>query len=48
MTEEDEMWVPETWEKEEEGKMIKRVGEGFEQCLELSEGSTCEFPHFPE
>jgi hypothetical protein len=47
MTEEDEMWVPEIWEKEDEGKMMKRVGEGFEQCLELSEGSTCEFPLLP-
>jgi len=42
MTEEDELWVPETWEKEDEDKMVKRVGEGFEQCLELSEGCTCE------
>ena len=44
MTEEDELWVPETWEKEDEDKMVKRVGEGFEQCLELSEGCTCELP----
>jgi hypothetical protein len=41
MTEEDVLWVPGIWEKEAEDKMIKRVGEGFEQCLGLSEGCTC-------
>jgi hypothetical protein len=43
MTEEDVLWVPGIWEKEAEDRMIKRVGEGIEQCLRLSEGCTCEY-----
>jgi hypothetical protein len=43
MEEVDELWKPDTWDIEAQDLMIQRVGKGFEQCLDLSEGSTCTF-----
>jgi hypothetical protein len=48
MTETDKLWIPETWEKEEEGKMIQRLSKGMEQVMQDSEGCTCAYlPYFP-
>jgi hypothetical protein len=41
MTERDELWVPETWEKEDEGKMCKRLKRGLGEVMDRSGGCTC-------
>jgi hypothetical protein len=41
MTERDELWVPETWEKEDEGKMCKRLERGLGEVMDRSGGCTC-------
>ena len=46
MTETDEMWVPETWEKEAEDKMITRLERGLGKVMDLTKGCTCEFLSF--
>lgn len=43
MTERDELWVPETWEKEDEGKMCGRLEEGLGEVVDMSGGCTCAF-----
>jgi hypothetical protein len=46
MTERDELWVPETWEKEDEGKMCKRLERGLGEVMDMSRGFTCTFFFF--
>jgi hypothetical protein len=41
MTEKDELWVPETWEKEDEVKMCKRLERGLGEVMDRSGGCTC-------
>jgi hypothetical protein len=41
MTERDELWVPETWEKEDEVKMCKRLEVGLGEVMDRSGGCTC-------
>jgi hypothetical protein len=41
MTERDELWVPETWEKEDEGKMCKRLDRGLGEVMDMSRACTC-------
>ena len=43
MTETDDMWVAETWEKEAEDKTITRLERGLGQVVDLTRGCTCEF-----
>lgn len=41
----DEMWVPETWEKEDEGLMCQRLEKGMGEVMKRSEGVTCMLSH---
>ena len=41
MTERDELWVPETWDKEEEVKMCARLEQGLGEVMDRSRGFTC-------
>jgi hypothetical protein len=41
MTERDEPWVPENWEKEDEVKMWKRLERGLGEVINRSGGCIC-------
>jgi hypothetical protein len=42
MTEEDELYQPNTDRAEDAEAMIRRLREGFDDCLDRSRGCTCE------
>jgi hypothetical protein len=41
MTERDELWIPETWDKEDEVKMCRRLEGGLGEVMDRSRGISC-------